>query len=67
MVRFKLCRFLDLFIVLQVKFFIELTLRLYYGFKSENSHYQKLWTHLDKREKHALRSTKLFSKMESPV
>ena len=31
----------------------------YYGtFKRGNSHYQKLWTHLDKKEKHALKATK---------
>ena len=29
-------------------------------FKRGNSHFQKLWTHLDKREKHTLRVTKHF-------
>ena len=31
-----------------------------YWFKSENTHYQKLWTSLEKREKQALRSTNDF-------
>ena len=30
------------------------------GFDRGNSLYQKLWTHLDNREKHGLRSTKFF-------
>ena len=32
----------------------------FYWFKSENTHYQKLWTSLERREKQALRSTKNF-------
>ena len=32
----------------------------FYWFKSENTHYQKLWTSLERREKQALRSTKFL-------
>ena len=33
----------------------------FYWFKSENTHYQKLWTSLERREKQALRLTNFFS------
>ena len=32
-------------------------------FKSENTHYQKLWTSLERKEKHPLRATKTVTEM----